>query len=137
MAKNDYWVDTGAYEIQKPGTAKKDTKAFRIILLAVSLVLLMILAFLGLIQFVLHLQKDTVEYKTAYQYFVSSDAFAALEADEADIRMNSFSSNTTISGGITEKTVTIGFAVKFRFFEVTCHQENGIWQVCDECTDFD
>ena len=114
MAKNDYWVDTGAYEIQQPGTKQKDTKALRIVILAVSIFLVMILAFIGLIQFILHLQKDTEEYKVAYQYLVTSDAFAALEAEESDIRFNSYSANTSFSGGTATKNVTLGFTVNFR-----------------------
>lgn len=137
MAKNDYWVDTGAYEVQKPGTVKKDTKTVRIVILAVNIVLVLILAFIGFIQFLLHLQKDTEEYKVAYAYFVTSDTFAALHAEESDIRMNQYSGNTTYRNGVRERTVTIGFAVNFRFYEVVCHHENGVWQVCEECTHFD
>ena len=76
MGKNDYWVDTGAYEIQKPGAKQKDTKTLRIVILAVSIFLVLIFAFIGFIQLLLHLQKDTEEYKAAYQYLVTSDAFA-------------------------------------------------------------
>jgi hypothetical protein len=137
MAKNDYWVDTGACEPQKPVTTKKDTKTLRIVLLIVGLALAGMIAFIGLIQFILHLQKDTEEYKVAYQYFVTSDAFTALDADESEIRFNSYSANTSFSNGTKTKNVTLGFTVNFRSFEVVCHQENGVWQVCEECTHFD
>jgi hypothetical protein len=137
MAKNDYWVDTGAYEIQKPGTKPKDTKTLRIVILAVSIFLVLIFAFIGFIQLLLHLQKDTEEYKAAYQYLVTSDAFAALGAEESEIRFNSYSANTSFSNGTKTKNVTLGFTVNFRSFKVVCHQEDGVWQVCEECTPFD
>lgn len=137
MAKNDYWVDTGAYEPQQPAAQKKDTKILRIILLIAGIFLAGMVAFMGLIQLILHAQKDTEEYKTAYSYLIASDAFAALDADESDIRMNQYSSNTSYNNGVKETTVTIGFMVNFRSFRVVCHQENGVWQVCDECTIFD
>ena len=137
MAKNDYWVDTGAYEIQKPGTKQKDTKTLRIVILVIAIVLVLIVAFIGLIQVILNAQKDKEEYKLAYQYLVTSDAFAALGAEESDIRFNSYSANTSFSNGTKTKNVTLGFTVNFRSFEVVCHQENGVWQVCEECTPFD
>ena len=137
MGKNDYWVDTGAYEIQKPGTKQKDTKTLRIVILAVSIFLVLIFAFIGFIQLLLHLQKDTEEYKAAYQYLVTSDAFAALGAEESEIRFNSYSANTSFSNGTKTKNVTLGFTVNFRSFKVVCHQEDGVWQVCEECTPFD
>lgn len=137
MAKNDYWVDTGAYEPQKPVTRKRDTKTLRIVLLIVGLSLAGMVAFMGLVQLILHAQKDTEEYKAAYSYLIASDAFAALDADESDIRMNQYSGNTTYRDGVKERTVTIGFMVNFRSFQVVCHQEDGVWQVCEECTPFD
>ena len=137
MAKNDYWVDTGAYEPQKPADRKKDTKVLRIVLLIVGLSLVAMVAFMGLIQLILHAQRDTEECKAAYSYLIASDAFAALDADESDIRMNQYSGHTTYRDGVKERTVTIGFTVNFRSFEVVCHQEDGVWQVCEECTHFD
>ena len=137
MAKNDYWVDTGAYEPQKPAAQSKDTKALRIVLLIAGLALAGMVAFMGLVQLILHTQKDTEECRAAYSYLIASDAFAALDADESDVRMNQYSANTSYSNGVKETTVTIGFMVKFRSFRVVCHQENGVWQVCEECTHFD
>ena len=137
MAKNDYWVDTGAYEIQKPGTKQKDTKTLRIVILVIAIVLVLIVAFIGLIQVILNAQKDKEEYKLAYQYLVTSDAFAALDAEESEIRFNSYSANTSFSNGTKTKNVTLGFTVNFRSFEVVCHQENDVWYVCEECTPFD
>ena len=35
------------------------------------------------------------------------------------------------------KTASIGFVVRYKSFEVVCHYEDSIWQVCEECTGFD
>lgn len=79
--------------------------------------------------------KNTEEYKVAYNYFIESDTFESLDADEADIFMNSYSSRTEYQNGEGFKTVQIGFVVKFKSYTVVCHgDERGNWFVCDECT---
>ena len=95
-------------------------------------------AFLGMIQLLLNAQKDTPEYQLAYEYLVSSEAFAQLDADASEIRMNSYSSKTSLNpaDGQKSKTVEIGFIVSFRSFTVVCHEENGVLQICEECTNF-
>ena len=94
---------------------------------------------LGLIQLTLNAQKNTEEYKAAYSYFVESRAFEELNVDESKIRLNkySFYTYTSQDSGSVSKTVEIGFIVNFRSFEVVCHRENDIWQVCSECTLFE
>ena len=95
--------------------------------------------FVGLIQTVLNTQKDTEEYKVAYSYFVESHAFKELNVNESKIHFNQYSSYTYTSNdnSSVSQTVKIGFSVNFKSFEVVCHKENDIWQVCNECTLFE
>lgn len=88
-----------------------------------------------LIQSLLNAQKDTEEYKLAYSYLVSSEAFAVTGAEEQQIRLKSYSSHTDLSS--KERTVKFGFAVNGTSFEVIGHFENDVWQVCEECTQFE
>lgn len=75
----------------------------------------------------------------AYDYLLTSDAFDALNADSSGIRMNQYASTTYSSANrdSVTQTVKIGFIVNYKAFEVVCHKENGVWQVCDACTLFD
>lgn len=93
----------------------------------------------GLLQIILNIQKDTEEYKVAYSYFVQSHTFKELNVDESKIRFNQYRLNTYTSpkdNSVTQ-TVEIGFIVNFESFEVVCHKEKDIWQVCNECTLFE
>lgn len=121
-------------------TPKRPALKTGVLLLLLILALAgLLLAFLGFIQFILHMQKDTEEYKVAYAYFVESDTFAQLDAEESDIRMNQYSHRVTRGFGdeTGEETTQIGFMVDWQFYTVVCHKEDGIWQVCPECTKID
>ncbi len=104
----------------------------------IAIIVACFLAFFGLIQFVLNQQKDTEEYKIAYDYFTESRTFEELNVDESKIRFNKYNLNTFTShqGNTISQTVEIGFVVKSRAFVVVCHKENDVWVVCDECTAF-
>ena len=114
-------------------------KEVKIIVSVISIIIACLAIFVGLIQIVLNTQKDTEEYKVAYSYFVESDAFKNLNVDESKICFNQYSLHTYTSkdNSSVSQTVKIGFIVKFKFFEVVCHKENDIWQVCNECTLFE
>ena len=118
---------------QNPASHKKRTT--RIVILAVVICMAL---FVGFIQTLLNAQKDNPEYLLAYDYLISSEAFAQTGADASQIRMNSYSASRNLAAGGSEptRTVEIGFIVKFRSFTVVCHMENGTWQVCEECTGF-
>lgn len=95
------------------------------------------LVFLGLIQFVLFLETDSEEYKTAYHYLVNSDAFTETNAKESHIRIHQYTATrSTEENGETTQTVTIGFWVKFKSYKVIMHKVNDQWQVCQDCTPF-
>ncbi len=105
----------------------------------IAIIIACLTAFTGLIQLLLTAQKNSEEYKVAYSYFTESRAFQELDTDESEIRFNHYSLNTYTSEkcNCTSRTAEIGFLVKSEAFEVICHDENGVWQVCNECTLFE
>ena len=125
-------------EVQESSPAPKDKKVKKVVLV-IAIIIVCLAIFLGLIQIILNTQKDTEEYKVAYSYFVESQAFKELNVDESKIRFNQYSSHTYTSddNSSVSKTVKIGFIVNFKSFEVVCHKENDMWQVCNECTLFE
>ena len=61
------------------------------------------------------------------------------DLDPADLRMNEYSVNYVTENGERAATAEITFTAReslFRkyTFHVICHQENGAWRVCDECS---
>lgn len=114
------------------------TKKQKKVVLIITIIIACLAIFVGMIQVILNTQKDTAEYKVAYSYFLQSQAFKELNADKSKIRFNKYSSSTYTSKNSDSftQTVKIGFVVNFQSFEVVCHKENDMWQVCDECTLF-
>lgn len=128
--------NTHETEYNAPTPTKGKAKTF---LSVFAIVIACFLALFGLIQFVLNQQKDTEEYKIAYDYFTDSRAFEELNVDESKIRFNKYSRNTFTShqdNSVTQ-TAEIGFVVNSKSFVVVCHKENDVWLVCDECTLFE
>ena len=128
-------IDLRNNEIVEPKSAKNNVKK---IILIIATIVICLATFIGLIMVALNSEKDTEEYKVAYNYFIESQTFKDLNVDESKIRFNQYSVSTHKSkdGNITTQTAKIGFMVNFKSFEVVCHKENGIWQVCDDCTVF-
>ena len=120
---------------------KKKLSPVGIVLLTVTAIILILAIFIGaIIGLVFHLldaQKDSPEYKVAYKYLITSDAFEDLDADETDVWLNQFSTQTYFINGRHTRTSTMGFRVKDKHFTVVCHIEDGQWVVCEECTEFD
>lgn len=125
-------------ELQNNSSATKKEKLKKVILIF-AIVISCLIAFIGLTQILLNAQKNTEEYKIAYSYFIESNAFEELNVDESKIRFNKYNLNTYTSPEDASGTQTakLGFVVKHQSFEVVCHKENGIWQVCNECTLFE
>lgn len=118
---------------------QKNLSTAKILVSVFAVFLAFLLALIGVIFAMLESQKDSEEYKLAYDYVVNSETFSELGLDESKLWMNSYSRNTTFDFD-DEKYVTtaeIGFKAKFRAFTVVCHCENDVWSVCDECTRFD
>lgn len=109
------------------------------VFLVVGVIVLLLAIILGATLATLSTRKDTEEYKLSYQYLVESEAFQSRDVDESKIWMNHYALSTTASpDGTSESgTARISFVVKWKTFEVVCHKENGVWQVCDECTEFE
>ena len=73
-----------------------------------------------------------------YEVIISSDAFAQLGAEEEDVLFNQYrSKRTTSPDGSYSHVTEFGFQVGMRSFVVVCHEEDGQWWVCEECTEFD
>ena len=111
------------------------------IALFVGLMIASFLLMFNSIQGVVDEQTDTAEYQLAYAYFVESNTFEALEESgysRSDISMTGFSSSKypiPNEEGATE-TVTMKFKVGHTSYPVICHNINGEWQVCEDCTLF-
>lgn len=135
MPENNFYAPVHLPIEQKNNT---DKKTVMIIITVIAAILVCVIAFIGFIQFILNAQKDTEEYKVAYNYLINSESFKKTGADESDIRLNQYSSkiNSSICSDSTSRTVEIGFIVKMKSFVIVCHQEDGVWQVCDDCTKF-
>lgn len=127
-------AEVGDYRENQP-TAEHSSKA---VLKALAIAAVGLVAFVGLIQIILHIQRNSEEAQLAYQYLIASESFQELNVDETKIRMNSYRSTSAASHNDSiREMVTIGFIVKSKSFEVVCHKENGAWQICEECTLFD
>ncbi len=113
------------------------------IIILVSSVLggiLLITAFaLAIVFAVLNAQKDTAEYKMAYEYVVNSQAFAEAGIEAEELRFNSYSHRTGKgAGGERVYEAEYGFTIGFKKnFTVILHKENGTWYVCEDCTHFE
>lgn len=83
--------------------------------------------------------KKSEGYQTAYGYLTDSEAFARSGAAENDIDITSFSgSGYRNAAGIPIGTNEYTFQVGTERYTVICHpDENGTWQVCGDCTEFE
>lgn len=121
-----------------PESPRPRRPGFRRILLIVAAALLALAAFLGFVQAVLNAQKDTEQYKIAYDYLISSETFRTGGAAESDIRLNRYSISTSgLPGSADSGTAEIGFMIGRRSYDVVCHLEDGVWRVCRDCTPFE
>lgn len=128
--------ENNSYTVEQKNNT--DKKTVMIIITVIAAILVCVIAFIGFIQLILNAQKDTEEYKVAYNYLINSESFEKTGADESDIRLNQYSSkiNSSIGSDSTSRTVEIGFIVNMKSFVIVCHKEDGVWQVCDDCTKF-
>lgn len=108
-------------------------------LLITAIVVCFLIASIGAVLVVSNATKDSEEYKLFYDYLISGNTYKEMDADESDIHIIHYSSQSHVSanGDSVSQTAKIGFIVKFKSFEVVYHNEDGVWQVCDECTGFD
>lgn len=124
-------------EDQIPAEPPQRTRpTFKSALKVVLILVLCITLFIGIVQLSLNSVKDEPHYALAHSYLVNSEAFRQLEAEEADIRLNGYSRNTTTRNGVTETKAVFTFQVKGYTLTVTCHENNTGWYVCQDCTRF-
>jgi len=116
-----------SYEAPKEATPGKKSKRV-LTIICVSLAI-----FIGIIFITLEGEKDTPEYQAAYEYFISSEAFEKSGASENEIVFTSYNHNGTEENAI----VTYTFTARFKQYPVVCHIENGVFSVCEDCTEFD
>ena len=128
-------------DIKKINTYSKPrpTNTKKVLWIVFGSIALFFTLLISLMLLLLSTKKDTEEYKVAYTYLVESDTFQELQLDESKIWMNqySFYSNSAADNDAVSKTAKIGFIVGFKSFQVTCHEINGEWSVCEECTKFE
>lgn len=121
----------------QPSALSKKT-ALRVVIVVICIVVIFVAAILFLTLSLLESRKDTPQYTLAYDYLTSSEAFTQLEAGPDQIRLNRYASSYSAvpdQEGFTQ-TMTFGFRAAGRSFTVTCHELEGRWQVCRDCTDF-
>ena len=122
--------------VKRTKLSKKNVRALiAIILFAVILFIALIV---GIVFGALNATKNTEQYALAYDYLVSSESFNSQGADEDDIFFNSYRGNS-YSNGTAEgysSSAELSFRVKGTHYVVVCHEYDGVWQVCEECTHF-
>ena len=124
-----------SYQPPAPMTAKR----WVILFASLALALFLFGSFtLLLIDRMLEVQKNKEEYQLAYDYLVESDYYASLGISQADISLVGYSRNTERYENQSVSTVVYTFDVeKGRDLKVVCHEKDGTWSVCEECTNFD
>ena len=83
--------------------------------------------------------KQTPEYALAYEYLINSNTFENREYDIEKVKLSKCATGTK-SGhddpNIEKKTEFEFWLNMFSRLTVTCHQKDGEWYVCPECTEF-
>ena len=110
-------------------------------IIAVTAVITAFILFVSFIVFMINIslneQKDTEEYKLAYEYLVKSERFEELGIDESKIKLKEYSNYIYREDGNKRRDIEFGFSLGFGLrLTVVCHEENGEIYVCEECTNF-
>lgn len=114
---------------------KKRRRRVLAILLAVVLFVALVA---GAALILLAQQKTTPQYQMAYTYLTESATFREWGVEEKDVFFNQYKETWhTDADGASVHTAMYGFMLgKGRSLYVVCHEENGAWAVCAECTPF-
>ena len=83
--------------------------------------------------------KQTEEYQAAYRYLTSSAAFARSGAEERDIELTGYSSQTaTNADGASTSSTAYTFRIGKDWYKVIFHPTpDGALQLCEDCTKFE
>lgn len=123
--------------VKRTKLSKKNVRA--LVAIIVFAVIVFIALIFGIVFGALNAAKNTEQYAVAYEYLVSSESFNSQGADEDDIFFNSFRSSSYSDGSTAEgySSITeISFRVRGTHYVIVCHEYDGVWQVCEECTHF-
>jgi len=124
-------------EDEIPAESPQRTSATaRTILVTVLAVILGIALLVGIVMLSLESVKDEPHYALAYEYLISSDAYAQLDAQEDQIRLRGYSYNSTVRNGVAETAASFTFLIDRHQMVVTCHLKDECWYVCTDCTNF-
>lgn len=126
-------------EPERRGLTKKAKRRLiiGIVLSSVVTVALLVGIILGTVFFALERAKDTEQYALAYEYLVESEKFKSSGLSEESIKMNSFSSSSSISNGVRSTVCEITFTFgKYRETVILHKNKSDAWYVCEECTHF-
>lgn len=128
--------DINTYTPPEQKTSRR--KKFVIIVSIISAALLFCLLSYIMVSLSLEQKKNTEEYKLSYNYLIQSQKFKDLNIDEDKVRLKEYSYTTyTDKNGNKEVSATIVFRVGIlRNMQVVCHEEDGVWFVCEDCTEF-
>ena len=120
------------------GPAHPKVSAKKRIAVAVTAVLCISIFMFSFITTALNAVKKQENYQIAYAYLINSNAYAKLGADESQITLTGYSSKTQIdsNGDAASTAVTFSFLIRGQQHQVVCHQDNHIWYVCSDCTNF-
>ena len=83
--------------------------------------------------------EQSPEYAVAYEYLINSRTFSAREYDPKDVKLAMYGTGERYGHKEVdyEKNAIMEFRLNmFSRLRVTCHQKDGEWFVCPECTEF-
>ncbi len=81
---------------------------------------------------ILNSMKNTAQYTSAYNYIITSGIKKELSASTEDIKLKTFSINSSGSG--ETGTSTFGFNIKGKRITIISHLDRARWVVCEKCT---
>ena len=82
--------------------------------------------------------KKQENYRIAYTYLISSEAYIQMQTEESQIALTGYSSGVRSDGeGNVSAADTFSFMVRGQQYQVVCHQDGDAWYVCDDCTEFE
>ena len=129
------WQNPNPYQAPRRTTKRK---VIVLVLIGILAVLLFVGALIGSVVLLLKLQTKTEQYEIACAYIVASEEFKSLGVSEDAIKLQSFSTGTSLQKGESIKYAEYGFAIAGT--SASCEIElrsvdGGNWTVVD--FDFD
>ena len=126
----------------KPPQASRAVWLVPVISVCVVFVMLMAfmwVSFFSIFQNIERSEDYDIVYDLAHNYVINSDTFAAREydADDLSVVAYTYSEDAGHEDQSVQKRATFEYRIRlFNALTVTCHQKDGEWYVCPECTAF-